>query len=213
MSSNTSLGRAEKGSKYWMQTLIQTEYVQTLNKAIQNEDNSIGLIEWKSPLPDDYKEFKTNEIDELMKADLSFWPGHGPQWDAVGVDENGCVILVEAKGHVNETHTKCTASSPNSIQKIKVSMKEIHNKLAPLNRYNEKAWFSEYYQMGNRLTFLNKLTEQGFKVKLVLLNIVKDPTHIKTCEEKWTNHYKEVFEKMIGQEEAPKNAIVVNLKV
>lgn len=37
--------------------------------------------------------------------------------------------------------------------------------------------------MVNRIIFLAKLKENGFNVKLVLLNIVDDPTYIETLEE------------------------------
>jgi hypothetical protein len=50
------------------------------------------------------------------------------------------------------------------------------------------------------------------KVKLVLLNIVYDITHDdskRTQLEEWKKHYEEVFEKMTGSKETPKDVIML----
>lgn len=213
MTSNTAIGRASKGSKFWMQTLVKIDCGAALNKAIRNLDPNIGSIEWKSPVQEEYKELKTNQIEQCVNLDLSFWPNNGPWWDAVGIDENGCILLVEAKGHINETLTKCSAKSENSIIKIKRSMKEVHDQLAPSHTCKVETWFNKYYQLGNRLTFLVKLRSQGVSAKIVLLNIVNDPTNVWTSEVEWMNHYANMFNEMIGQINAPRNVLVVNFPV
>ena len=199
MPSNTSKGRGSKGSKFWMQTLINLDNGNALSKAIQADDNSIGDVKWLSPLKyDRYGELKTKQIPGLEKADFSFWPDNGPWWDGIGVDDKGCILLIEAKGHVAETKTKCKASEP-SYSKINKSMGEAHSSLtAFLHNYEDNTWLEKYYQLGNRLTFLVKLREQGYNVKLVLLNIVDDPTHIATSLDAWKRHYDEVFQLMLG---------------
>jgi len=50
-------------------------------------------------------------------------------------------------------------------------------------------------------------------VKLVLLNIVDDPTHIATNLDSWKRHYDEVFHIMIGTKKKPDNVIMVNFDV
>ncbi len=221
MSSNTSIGRGEKGSKFWIQTLVNLDEGRALTKAIQNQDSEIGDIKWQSPLPKaehkelkgEYKELKTEDIGIIDKKDIDFWPSNGPWWDGVGMSKD-TIILVEAKAHINETLTKCSATSKESISKIKTSMKEVYNELSnSLGLYDENIWFKKYYQIANRLTFLVKLKQKGFKVKLVLLNIVDDPTHIKTSKEDWNKHYKEVFNNMLGSSEIPKDVIMVNFNV
>lgn len=214
MPSNTSKGRGSKGSKFWMQTLVNLDNGNALSKAIQTEDNSIGDIRWLSPLKNDsYGELKTKQISGLEKADFSFWPDIGPWWDGVGIDDKGCILLVEAKGHVAETKTKCAASSETSRTMIKQSMQEAHDSLTNSHNYDEDSWLNKYYQLGNRLTFLVKLREQGYNVKLVLLNIVDDPTHIATSLEAWKRHYDEVFQIMIGRAKCPNNVVMVSLDV
>ena len=90
-------------------------------------------------------------------------------------------------------------------------MKSVHNKISS-TAYDEDIWFNKYYQIGNRITFLVKLKEKGFNVKLVLLNIVDDPTYIQTSEEQWNEYYESVFTHMIGSKEIPEDIIIVNLK-
>lgn len=96
---------------------------------------------------------------------------------------------------------------------IKQSMQEAHDSLTNSHNYDEEAWLNKYYQLGNRLTFLVKLREQRYNVKLVLLNIVDDPTHIATSLDAWKKHYGEVFQIMIGRADYADNVIMVNFDV
>jgi hypothetical protein len=148
MPSNTSKGRGKKGSKFWMQTLANLDNGNALSKAIQTEDNSIGDIKWISPLKNDsYGELKTKQIPGLEKADFSFWPDNGPWWDGVGIDDKGCILLVEAKGHVAETKTKSKATSEASREKIRKSMQEAHGSLTNSHNY-DNAWIDNTINLG-----------------------------------------------------------------
>lgn len=220
--SNTTKGRGRKGSKFWIQTLVNMDSGSTLSKAIKSADNSIGNIKWLSPLKSDkYGELKSKRISSLTNADFSFWPDNGPWWDGVGVDDVGCIVLVEAKGHVAETKTKCKASSKRSLARINKSMEIAHNILTSSpeygimasHSYDKEAWLKKYYQTGNRLSFLVKLRQQGFNVKLILLNLVNDSTHISTSLEEWERHYEEIFQIMLGTTKCPSNVVVVNFDV
>jgi hypothetical protein len=159
--------REHKGSKFWIQTLVNLDHGRALSKAIQTEDRSIGEIKWLSPLrSDNYGELHTKQIPGLKKADLSFWPRKGPLWDGVGVDDKGCILLVEAKAHVSETKSKCRASSGMSKNLINQSLNQTHDALSfPPHNYDEDIWLNEYYQFGNRLAFFVKLRAQGYHVK------------------------------------------------
>jgi len=222
MPGNTSKGRGRKGGKFWMQTLVNLDNGNALSQAIKSIDYSVGNIKWLSPLKsENYGELKIKQISGLKNANLSFWPDNGPWWDGVGIDDKGCILLVEAKGHIAETRTKCTATAPKSITKIRKMMHDAHNILVSSpeygimasHAYNETAWSGIYYQLGNRLSFLVKLREQGFNVKLVLLNIVNDPTYIRTTSEEWERHYKEVFRLLMGTDKCPENVVMVNFDV
>lgn len=219
--SNTSKGKGTKGSKFWMQEVVNTEMQKELNVSIGEE-----LI-WLSPLKgvkSDYLEYELRQksicdkigiTEEQRKRIFSFWPNRQPQWDGIALSEDRKTLyLVEAKAHLSEMRSKISAGE-ESRKLIEKSMKEVFSQY--YSDGNFTYWKEVYYQLGNRLTFLNKLNEisfeTGLKVKLVLLNFVGDYTYKRTRKEQWENHYKEVFKDMIGCEEAPKDVIVVNFEV
>lgn len=122
--------------------------------------------------------------------------------------------MVEAKAHLRELNSNISAGEKSKLL-ITKTMKEIFN-----NKYskgNFDKWLSGYYQLGNRITFLEKLNEiskeTGMKVKLVLLNFVDDYTYIPTSEEKWKEHYKSVFIEMLGKEDVPDDTLIINFDV
>ena len=64
-------------------------------------------ITWRSPLrSDDFAEYRDADflkvvgLEEWSGALAEFWPQRGPQWDALGVSNQGDVLLVEAKAHL-----------------------------------------------------------------------------------------------------------------
>lgn len=215
MSSNTSKGRGKKGSKFWVQTIINSDMKIKLERQI-----GIGKINWVSPLAkDNYTEYKLNQdyITELIgipKSSYDFWPSNQPQWDAIGITED-TIVLVEAKAHLQELNSNLLAKSEKSKILINESMRRIFDKY--YNNGNFDKWIKGYYQLGNRLTFLrimNNLVEvDGRKVKLIFLNIVNDPTHIPTSEGEWEKIYKDVFIDMTGLTSLPKDVIMINYSV
>lgn len=214
MSSNTSKGKAIKGSKYWIQEIINSNLKQDLDQKI-----GLGAITWLSPLKrENYVEYKLNQEVimnklNLNKQDFSFWPSNQPQWDAIGV-VGETIILVEAKAHINELHSNMSVIAPKSKELILKSMKEVFDELACSSETDFKSWITGYYQLGNRLTFLKMLTKRyNKKLKLVLLNIVNDPTYKATSEEIWQKDTRKVFKKLRGTEEVPEDVIVVNFMV
>lgn len=70
-----------------------------------------------------------------------------------------------------------------------------------------------YYQLGNRLTFLYKLKERGYNVKLALLNIINDPTYKQTSEVDWKEHYESVFNEMLGSKDVPRDVLILNMEI
>ena len=220
MSSNTSISRGKKGSKFWIQTLVNLDDGKALTKEIQKIDSTIHSIEWKSPLRCNdinrsYQELKTNGIDGITKEMLEIWPDNGPWWDGVGIaqtENSDTIILVEAKAHINKTKSKCRATSEDSINKIRDVLEYTNSKLS-IKPYNKNIWEEHYYQLSNRLVFLLHLKEQGVNVSLLLLNIVDDPTYILTSELEWEKHYEEVFESMLGNRKTPNDVIILNFQV
>lgn len=222
--SNTSKGEGKKGSKYWMQVLVNSYNGKALTKKIQKKDSTIGDITWISPLKEyNYEEYKLNSnspnlsVLKISKKDMDFWPSGQPQWDAIGFvqAEPKTIILVEAKAHLDEMNSSCTAKSEKSTRLIENTLKETYEKLTHDNNkeFKKDIWMKKYYQLGNRLAFLYKLKEKGYKVKLVLLNIVNDPTlgNKKASEKEWIDHYNEVFKKLLGIDSIPGDVIILNI--
>lgn len=247
MSKNrTSDGRAEKGSKYWMQGIADpSEFINEpeypifvkYHRLIGNILES-GTLTWLSPLhKEKYHEYRLNEKREYKKyskniktdtlcyksdaefrEDFKFWPSQHPVWDAIAIAENGKELyLFEAKAHVDETLTQCGATSPKSIKRIRESMGEAYKYFSQSKAVDddklEYFWMKQYYQLGNRLTFLyymnNRLKLRKDKhTTLVLLNIVDDK-YGKTGKADWDKHYKSVFHEMIGYEEPPEDVKIV----
>lgn len=215
MSSNTSKIRGKKGSKFWMQTIINSDMKLKLESQI-----GIGKIKWISPLSkDEYAEYKLNQNDivELIgisKASYSFWPTNQPQWDAIGMTED-TIVLVEAKAHLKELNSYLSATSEKSKILICETMRSVFDKY--YSGGNFEKWTKKHYQLGNRLTFLkmiNKLaSNSGKQVKLVLLNIVNDPTHIPTTEDEWKDSYNNILTEMTGLTLPLKDVIMVNFHV
>lgn len=213
--SNTALGRGEKGSKFWVQKVIN-------DKKLREQFNSlIGLenIDWISPLEDDdYREYSLNQNNlieclsndykfPIIKDDYKFWPPNQPQWDAIGVNlaengENNELILVEAKAHVKEMRSKISASNPDSVKMITELLTEVQKKYYPNGTI--ESWTNKYYQLANRLTFFKKLNElldnTNWKVRLVFLNFANDHNYGKTSLSEWKDGEEAIFNEVVGSQ-------------
>lgn len=232
MSEKTTTGLASKGSKYWIQSMINNKNGHDLTKSIQKEDSSVGDVKWLSPLSEeDYREYQINSpvmIEKLLSEginlkkpyDLDFWPSEGPYWDAIGTykdpkESKPTLVLVEVKTNAKEMESPKGAkgTSAYSVENqilIEHSMYDAYKRLGPGKDFD--LWLHKYYQLGKRLTFLNAL-DKIINVKLVLLNIVDDETDIKFSQSEWDSHYNYLFEQMLGLKKQlkikAKNIIVV----
>lgn len=225
--SNTSKGRAEKGSKFWMQMIPN-------KKILKNEfDKIIGEeLEWLSPLEGEKKLYEEYElrskkmVEELGITDISifkFWPNKQPQWDGIALsryERTKCgeckgktLYLIEAKAHTDEMENEKSYACEESKKKIEDEMEKVQKKEYPLGTF--ETWKKGNYQLGNRLLFLHKMKEKLPKantkgitdVKLVLINFTDDFTYKSEPVEVWKDHYKGVFENMTGSEETPEDVI------
>lgn len=209
--SNTSKGQAVKGSKYMMQMAASSLQKNLLDKKIGEE------LVWLSPIEDtEYEEYQLSDskVCEFIGIDcdkktFNFWPARQPQWDGIAIGKNtGTLYLFEAKSHLSETETNCSASSETSIKLISETMRKVASSVYNMNDDNvfNDYWMNNNYQLANRLTFLHKMkqiiTNAAFcaDVKLVLINFVNDTTW---DEEKrvnapiqWKKHYDHIFETM-----------------
>ena len=208
--SNTSKGPADKGSKYWMQKIINTENLrQRLEKEI-----GIKKIMWVSPLEkEQYKEYRLNEKSISTKLGLdaayirSFWPTPGPQWDALGKADDGTIILIEAKSHPGEVKSS-TKATGNSLALIKETLQVTHDGLCAKIPFHGEIWLHIYYQTANRLAFWYKLSIK-YKAILVFLNIANDNSYGKTCEQEWETHTQQVIKALLGDAKLPLDVKII----
>ncbi len=112
----------------------------------------------------------------IRDAWAKVWPQRGnvQNWDAVGQlrhGETNAWLLVEAKAHVGEMASSCSAKSPESLHRIRAAI--AHTKEA--QGIPETAdWESGYYQYANRLVVLHFLRELGVDARLLFLYFVGD---------------------------------------
>ena len=128
--SNTSKGLAEKGSKYWMQMIINSELKLRLNDFLKDD------INWLCPLKDkdNYSEYELRQEKIVKETKITkdkykeFWPPRQPQWDAIGISDNRKTLyLVEAKAHLKELKSNISAGEESKCL-ITKTMKEIFDK-------------------------------------------------------------------------------------
>ena len=147
-------------------------------------------IEWLSPKADDvYSEYRDQDFLDLLgikltKTKLSdFWPKQGPQWDALGRNEDKAYFLVEAKAHVSEIISSSQAKSAKSKALIKKSLDETRRYL----KLNPNIDLSKgFYQYSNRLAHLYLLRRpNSIPAYLVFVYFTNDYTHIPTTRDEW----------------------------
>ena len=166
-----------RGSLKAIQDLV-TGNPDPLDQQISSLVNLREDIVWLSPRHDDaYAEYRDGDFLRLLglsglAADLGdFWPERGPQWDALG-KAGGTILLVEAKSHISETITHCTASAA-SVTKIQKALNLTRRQLGITNKTN---WMSPFYQYANRVAHLQFLLKRKIDAYLVFVNFVNDVT-------------------------------------
>lgn len=185
-------GRAFAGSQRQIQTYVN-ERTSELNTAIKSAVHlpNETAISWVSPLASDlFNEYRDEEFLNLLglsahsSALAAFWPYNGPCWDALAKINSGNsgFILVEAKSHVPEMESRCTARGAVSLAKIRKAVAETQQWLGVEGNPD---WLNCFYQMANRLAFLYFLRER-VKCEAWLVNVYfcNDPWK-PTSSEEW----------------------------
>jgi hypothetical protein len=202
MSRTPQLHENTKGSLRWIQTAIEDHWP-ALNDPILAAIPGASAIEWRSPLASDaYAEYRDADFLrrlglERLEAPLKdFWPDRGPQWDALGLTNNGQVLLVEAKAHIGELCSPGTAAGPASLARIEQRLDEVAAALGATQR--PAPWTRLFYQLANRLAHLHWLrVTQGVPAWLVLVNFVGDEAMGgPKSDEAWDAAYQVAFHAM-----------------
>jgi hypothetical protein len=211
--SNLGEELANRGSKLCMQICTNNLSDDVWHKRIVRLsrkhllDNAIGLgnIRWLSPLAtDSFREYELREIAlkypreiALDDMDWSFWSkSRHPQWDAIGITEDNSLVLVEAKANPDEIITACISKNKDGKDKISSTIRTVLGD-------NEK-WITKYYQIANRLTFLQKVQEhfsEKRKVFCVFLYFANDvtldgTTRKKLSKEEWAKQLESVHKEI-----------------
>jgi hypothetical protein len=104
------------------------------------------------------------------------WPqsGNVHNWDAIGRGVSGereSWILLEAKAHIGELASSCTATSPDSIKRIAAVLDDTKRALGVPDQAD---WTRNFYQYSNRIALLHFLTTRGIDAHLVFVHFVGD---------------------------------------
>lgn len=159
-----------RGSLKWIQRAVATR-PDLLQPA------ALPPIRWISPLAaDDHAEYRDAGFLErigqphLAPALGAFWPGHGPQWDALGL-AGGTPVLVEAKAHVAEFMTPASQAGPESLARIRAALAMVQTDLGAAPG---RDWSQLFYQYANRLAHLWFLHRHGVPAHLLLMGFLND---------------------------------------
>lgn len=209
--SNTSEQMGNRGSKLCMQICVnnvhddvyKNKIVRKSRKRLLDDLIGKGSIHWFSPLAkENFKEYKLKDIAKKYSEETGLnnmdWKSKiKPQWDAIGVAEDGTLILVEAKAHTGETKSSFKGEPESKIQ-IKQEIEKVMG--------TDPAWIDGYYQTANRIYYLSKL-KQYFgderDVLLVFLNFINDVSYKPEQKEKWD----EFISKMKQEHPFPSNLL------
>ena len=222
----------DKGSARNMRRTANTRIGREIfNIAMKRSDGCDHDVVWLSPMKDDagcpYKEYRDGPfVDKLFEAGIVtsmsraevkkslslFWPSRGPHWDGIAYDKlTGNVLIVEAKGHVSEINSSCTATSAVSIKRIKDKLSEIAHKVFHVADYNEDIWFKKFYQTANRLAmlWLFRYCLKIENIRLVNLIFYGDDDVKGECELMFRDSLQKIHEKMgIGEDHELFNYVV-----
>ena len=162
-----------RGSLKWIQRAVNRQPA-LLDAAILPALGKARSISWLSPLAgDDFAEYRDVAfLERLGLAELQaplreFWPRHGPQWDALARSDEGDVLLIEAKAHVDELCSPGTGAGAPSRAKIDRAFASV---AAAAGAKPKAPWCDVFYQLGNRLAHLHFLRTHGVAAWLVLVN-------------------------------------------
>ncbi|MDB5507113.1 MAG: hypothetical protein JWR75_1751 [Devosia sp.] len=154
------------------------EYPEMLARELEGVRGINGPVTWVSPLAhESFAEYRDAAfLDALQLGHLKgplteFWPSLGPQWDALGRNAGGQVLLVEAKAHIEEICSPGTmASAPSAI----LIEQALAATISAVRATPRAPWGRTFYQLANRLAHLHFLRQHDVDAHLILLNFTGD---------------------------------------
>jgi len=172
------------GSEYQLLRYLGHHRIE-LNNVINSNTRLSGEIQWldfpkdttRLSLDGEYItiDFLHDKISEEAFAALkskwkNYWSPSGtqPNWDGVFLhrkDNEEEWIIVEAKAHLGEIKSSTKAALNPNIQNAFI---ETQNRFGIKNEH----WFGEYYQLANRLAFINFLLENNINASLLYIYFI-----------------------------------------
>jgi hypothetical protein len=199
-------GRAYKKSQLQIQIAVNRHRVELDQELLSRLPTLAALdpvLDWRSPLEDDkFREYyDAGLLDRIGRPELkdklaAFWPKGGPHWDAVAVarSKTGAwlgPVLVEAKSYPEEMRSHCGASDEDARSLIRMRLAETRAWLG-VSKDDASAWWDEYYQAANRLSFLrffsHVLEEDAWLANVLVL----DDPRASTTQAQWDTAIAEV---------------------
>jgi hypothetical protein len=185
-------GSAERGSKKWLQILVNQR--PEVIDAILSEQLCLApgqQIHWLSPLQQDrYAEYRDGEVLEKLDISLdivplhSFWPHGGPAWDALAKTDRGDLLLLEARSHIPELVSEPAKASERELAQIRRTLertKRFFGSRSPAD------WSVHFYQYTSCLSHLYLFRQlNGLPAYLVYLYFLNDEEmHGPSTEAQW----------------------------
>ena len=196
-----------KGSKRQMYEFSHNKEKSSVFTKIVGEE-----IQWFCPT-DQGQEMQLNNKQLIERFGLTqnflndFWPTRSPQWDglALGIKTN-TLYLIEAKAHITEIAPgNFLAKNANDQQRYNYNLKcktlkGIKQKYGAI--VDDSIWLHKYYQISNRIAFLDKLKEirKDKDVKLLFVNFINDSywkkKEMNPTTDDWNIKYQAIFKEM-----------------
>jgi hypothetical protein len=167
------------------------QHKEVLQRELSLLFGDFGLeLTWLSPLAEDsYREYWDKRaltrlgLEHLSPDLAAFWPSGGPHWDALAIGrtpQSTFRLLIEAKSHIPEMSSHCTAKAATSVELITSSLKRAQAQLGLAEPFD---WMTKYYQYANRLAWLTWL-QSHVPTRLVNIYFTNDE-HAPTTSEEW----------------------------
>lgn len=118
------------------------------------------------------------KFENLKSSWKTYWSSKGtlPNWDGI-ILNNEEWIIVEAKAHLGEIESKTESASNQNIQNAFRRTQERFN-------ISNNNWFGKYYQLANRLAFINFLLDNGISASLLYVYFINGYEKCKLYEGK-----------------------------
>jgi hypothetical protein len=175
------------GSEYQLLRFLghhRNELERNILKNTKIDENTEYSMEWLDYPKDEKRKSLDGEyigldfLDKKINKKLSsnwrkYWPKNGPHWDSVvycspfapNSNLKDKWIIVEAKAHLKELESDSKADKESK----KIIEKAFEATQRRFNIKTQNSWFKKYYQLANRLAFVNFMLDNG--VQCSLLNI------------------------------------------